>query len=85
MTYHSFKMSSFNDRTPTQEVASPMTNLANSLGTKLTVRRRLTLSESSETPKKYYDNVLQGKIKYSFNFSMQVYRITFLCKSVNIY
>lgn len=51
-------MSSFNDRKPTQEVSSPMTNLANCLGTSLTVRRKLTLSESSETPKKCYDNIL---------------------------
>lgn len=58
-------MSSINDRTPVQEMASPMTNLANSLGSTLTVRRRLTLSESSETPKKSYDNVLHGKFKYS--------------------
>lgn len=61
-------MSSFNDRTPIQEVASPMTNLANCLGTTLTVRRKLTLSESSETPKKCYDNILHGKIKCSINF-----------------
>uniref|UniRef100_A0A2S2PNS4 protein-tyrosine-phosphatase n=1 Tax=Schizaphis graminum TaxID=13262 RepID=A0A2S2PNS4_SCHGA len=51
-------MSSFNDRKSIQEVSSPMTNLANCLGTSLTVRRRLTLSESSETPKKCYDNIL---------------------------
>lgn len=61
-------MSSFNDRTPMKnhEVASPMTNLANCLGTTLTVRRKLTLSESSETPKKCYDNILHGKFKYYF-------------------
>lgn len=58
-------MSSFNDRGTNQEIASPMTNLANSLGTTLSVRRRLTLSESSETPKKCYDNVLHGKLKFS--------------------
>lgn len=52
-------MSSFNDR-PNQDIASPMTNLANSLGTSLTVRRRLPMSESSDTSKKCYDNVLQG-------------------------
>jgi len=54
-------MSSFNDRATNQEVASPMTNLANSLGTTLSVRRKLTLSESSDTPKKCFDNVLLGK------------------------
>lgn len=48
------------DRAPIQEVASPITNLANCLGTSLTVRRRLTLSES-DTPKKGYENKLQGK------------------------
>jgi len=66
-------MSSFNDRKPTQEVSSPMTNLANCLGTSLTVRRKLTLSESSETPKKCYDNILHGKFKFFLNFK------TFLC------
>lgn len=54
-------MSSYNNHTPIQEMASPMTNLANTLGTTLSVRRRLTLSESSDTPKKCYDNILQGK------------------------
>jgi M-phase inducer phosphatase len=49
------------DRAPIQDAASPMTNLANCLGTSLTVRRRLTLSESSETPKKSYENKLHGK------------------------
>ncbi|XP_050420856.1 M-phase inducer phosphatase-like [Adelges cooleyi] len=48
-------MSSFNDSTPGQQVSSPMTNLANTLGTTLTVRRKLTLSESSDTPKKCFD------------------------------
>lgn len=57
-------MSSFNDRTTNQEMASPMTNLANSLGTTLSVRRKLTLSESSDTPKKCYDNILHGKLKF---------------------
>lgn len=57
-------MSSVNDRTTNQEIASPMTNLANSLGTTLSVRRRLTLSESNETPKKCYDNILHGNYKY---------------------
>lgn len=56
-------MSSFNDRTSNQDMASPMTNLANSLGNSLTVRRRLTMSESSDTPKKCYDNVLHGNFK----------------------
>jgi len=51
-------MSSMNDRAPVQEVASPITSLANCLGSTLTVRRKLTLSESCETPKKCYDNVL---------------------------
>lgn len=49
------------ERAPIQEMASPMTNLANCLGTSLTVRRRLTLSESSETPKKGFENKLHGK------------------------
>lgn len=60
-------MSSFNDR-PIQEVPSPMTNLANCLGTSLTVRRKLTLSEPSETPKKCYDNILHGKFKYYLKY-----------------
>lgn len=60
-------MSSVNNRTPNQELASPMTNLANCLGTTLSVRRKLTLSESNETPKKCYDNILHGKYKYLFN------------------
>lgn len=57
-------MSSFNDKVPCQEVASPMTNLANCLGSSLTVRRRLTLSEPSEKPLKCYDNILQGKLNF---------------------
>lgn len=59
-------MSSVNDGTPNQKLASPMTNLANCLGSTLSVRRRLTLSESNETPKKCYDNILHGKYKYLF-------------------
>ncbi|XP_025415347.1 M-phase inducer phosphatase-like [Sipha flava] len=51
------------DRAPIQDAASPMTNLANCLGTSLTVRRRLTLSESSETPKKSYENKLHDHDK----------------------
>lgn len=56
-------MNSFNDKAPVQEVASPMTNLAHTLGSSLTVRRRLTLSESNDTPKKCYDNILHGKLE----------------------
>lgn len=53
-------MNSFNDRTSIHDVASPMSNLANCLGTKLSVRRRLTLSESGETSKKCYENIIHG-------------------------
>jgi len=70
-------MSSFNDRKPIQEVSSPMTNLANCLGTSLTVRRKLTLSESSETPKKCYDNILHGKFKRFFKFYNILYSFFF--------
>lgn len=64
-------MSSINDRIPVQEVESPMTNLANSFGTNLTVRRKLTFSESSETSEKSYDSILHGKYKYFYIFLLQ--------------
>lgn len=82
-------MSSFNDKVPGQEVASPMTNLANSLGSTLTVRRRLTLSESNETPKKGYNNVLHGKFKYFFIILNHIIHINaslivfIFCKNIN--
>lgn len=65
---NNFKMSSINDIVQVQEVASPMTNLANSFGKTLRVRRKLTFSESSEKPKKGHDNILHGKFKYSYLF-----------------
>lgn len=56
-------MSTFNDGTSNQDKASPITNLANSFRTKLTVRRKLTMSESSVMPKKCQVNEHHGNFK----------------------